>query len=80
MAFLGLGRASAGSTDSKTLRSPTSELKSKEGNTRNEEGDRFITYWSEVKTDRPVHWEFFDGSKFDVSVIIQLFFSYLLER
>lgn len=73
VAFLGLGGASAGrrssGTDSKTRRSPASERDSKGGNTRSEEGDRFITYWSEVKTDRPVRWKFFDGSTFEVSVL-----------
>ncbi|CAM9189453.1 unnamed protein product [Scytosiphon promiscuus] len=30
------------------------------------EGDRFITYWSQIGTDRPVKWLFFDGAAFEV--------------
>ncbi|CAM9410017.1 unnamed protein product [Hapterophycus canaliculatus] len=30
------------------------------------EGDRFITYWSQKGTGRPVKWVFFDGAAFEV--------------
>lgn len=29
-------------------------------------GDRFITYWSQKGTDRPVKWIFFDDATFEV--------------
>lgn len=32
------------------------------------QGDRFITYWSEKGTDRPVRWVFFNDAYFEVRV------------
>lgn len=56
---LGLGRSSAREV-----------LAQREAVTKQEKGGydegRFITYWSEKKTGRPVRWEFFDGSVFEV--------------
>lgn len=31
------------------------------------EGDRFITYWSQKGTNRPVKWVFFDDATFEAS-------------
>lgn len=36
-----------------------------------EEG-RFITYWSEKGTGRPVRWIFFDGAQFEASVALSV--------
>lgn len=37
------------------------------GQEQRKQGDRFITYWSEKGTDRPVKWVFFNDAYFQVS-------------
>lgn len=40
---------------------------SKEQGRDEEAEDRFLTYWSEIGTDRPVKWRFFTGALFQAS-------------
>lgn len=42
------------------------------GETEIPEEGRFITYWSDKRTGRPVRWIFFDDAQFEASVALSV--------